>query len=78
MRRGRDGGQGQRIAGTSRIILISPAKPTLPVFSLQVHALSAGLKAYVTHYTANALSVCRESTGGHGYAAVNRLGAMRR
>lgn len=43
----------------------------------QVHALSAGLKAYVTHYTANALSVCRESTGGHGYAAVNRLGAMR-
>ena len=48
------------------------------MFSLQVHALSAGLKAYVTHYTANALSVCRESTGGHGYAAVNRLGAMRR
>lgn len=43
----------------------------------EVHALSAGMKAYTTAYTANALSVCRESTGGHGYAAVNRLGALR-
>ena len=42
-----------------------------------VHALSAGLKAYATHFTANALSVCREACGGHGYAAVNRLGALR-
>lgn len=42
-----------------------------------VHALSAGLKAYTTHYTAAALSVCREACGGHGYAAVNRLGALR-
>lgn len=42
-----------------------------------VHALSAGLKAYVTWHTANALNACRESTGGHGYAAVNRLGALR-
>eukprot|EP00195_Chlamydomonas_chlamydogama_P012817 CAMPEP_0202892802 /NCGR_PEP_ID=MMETSP1392-20130828/2490_1 /ASSEMBLY_ACC=CAM_ASM_000868 /TAXON_ID=225041 /ORGANISM="Chlamydomonas chlamydogama, Strain SAG 11-48b" /LENGTH=662 /DNA_ID=CAMNT_0049576893 /DNA_START=125 /DNA_END=2113 /DNA_ORIENTATION=+ len=43
----------------------------------EVHAISAGLKAYTTRYTANALSVCREACGGHGYAAVNRLGAMR-
>ncbi|XP_078440912.1 acyl-CoA oxidase 2 [Wolffia australiana] len=43
----------------------------------EVHALSAGLKAYVTAYTAKALSVCREACGGHGYAAVNRLGALR-
>eukprot|EP00199_Chlamydomonas_sp_CCMP681_P001411 CAMPEP_0119115636 /NCGR_PEP_ID=MMETSP1180-20130426/51673_1 /TAXON_ID=3052 ORGANISM="Chlamydomonas cf sp, Strain CCMP681" /NCGR_SAMPLE_ID=MMETSP1180 /ASSEMBLY_ACC=CAM_ASM_000741 /LENGTH=643 /DNA_ID=CAMNT_0007104711 /DNA_START=72 /DNA_END=2003 /DNA_ORIENTATION=- len=43
----------------------------------EVHALSAGLKAYTTSFTQNALSVCRESCGGHGYAAVNRLGAMR-
>lgn len=43
----------------------------------EVHALSAGLKAYTTGYTAAALSVCRESCGGHGYAAVNRLGALR-
>ena len=42
-----------------------------------VHSLSAGLKAYVTNYTANALSVCRECCGGHGYAAVNRFGAWR-
>lgn len=43
----------------------------------EVHALSAGLKAYTTHYTQQAISVCREACGGHGYAAVNRLGAMR-
>lgn len=42
-----------------------------------VHSLSAGLKAFVTSYTANALSVCRRSCGGHGYAAVNRLGGWR-
>eukprot|EP00271_Cylindrocystis_brebissonii_P009005 TRINITY_DN23584_c0_g1_i1.p1 TRINITY_DN23584_c0_g1~~TRINITY_DN23584_c0_g1_i1.p1 ORF type:complete len:698 (-),score=97.53 TRINITY_DN23584_c0_g1_i1:626-2719(-) len=42
-----------------------------------VHVLSAGLKAYVTSYTHKSLSVCRESCGGHGYAAVNRFGAMR-
>ncbi|KAK4256699.1 hypothetical protein QN277_006389 [Acacia crassicarpa] len=42
-----------------------------------VHALSAGLKAYVTAYTAKSLSTCRESCGGHGYAAVNRFGSLR-
>jgi acyl-CoA oxidase len=42
-----------------------------------VHSLSAGLKAYVTAYTADALSQCRRACGGHGYAAVNRLGAWR-
>lgn len=31
-----------------------------------VHALSAGLKAYTTAYTNTALSVCREACGGHG------------
>jgi len=42
-----------------------------------VHSLSAGLKAYTTHYTNAALSIARECCGGHGYAAVNRLGALR-
>ncbi|KAG2487507.1 hypothetical protein HYH03_013925 [Edaphochlamys debaryana] len=43
----------------------------------EVHALSAGLKAYTTSFTQAALSTCRECCGGHGYAAVNRLGALR-
>ncbi|CAA7401005.1 unnamed protein product [Spirodela intermedia] len=42
-----------------------------------VHALSAGLKSYITSYTAKSLSVCREACGGHGYAAVNRFGSLR-
>ncbi|EPS69661.1 hypothetical protein M569_05102, partial [Genlisea aurea] len=42
-----------------------------------VHALSAGLKSYVTSYTARSISVCREACGGHGYAAVNRFGNLR-
>ncbi|KAL8151887.1 hypothetical protein V2J09_021695 [Rumex salicifolius] len=42
-----------------------------------VHALSAGLKAYVTSYTARSISTCREACGGHGYAAVNRFGSLR-
>jgi hypothetical protein len=37
----------------------------------EVHCLSAGLKAYTTHLTAEALSTCRECCGGHGYAAVS-------
>jgi acyl-CoA oxidase len=42
-----------------------------------VHVLSSGLKAYITSYTAKSISICRESCGGHGYAAVNRFGALR-
>eukprot|EP00245_Coleochaete_scutata_P005256 TRINITY_DN18686_c0_g1_i1.p1 TRINITY_DN18686_c0_g1~~TRINITY_DN18686_c0_g1_i1.p1 ORF type:complete len:686 (-),score=144.71 TRINITY_DN18686_c0_g1_i1:359-2416(-) len=42
-----------------------------------VHALSAGLKAYISSYTARSLNTCRESCGGHGYAAVNRFGILR-
>ncbi|XP_021752742.1 acyl-coenzyme A oxidase 2, peroxisomal-like [Chenopodium quinoa] len=43
----------------------------------EVHALSAGLKAYVTSFTAKSISICREACGGHGYAAVNRFGSLR-
>mmetsp|Transcript_20899 Transcript_20899/g.54588 ORF Transcript_20899/g.54588 Transcript_20899/m.54588 type:complete len:668 (+) Transcript_20899:353-2356(+) len=42
-----------------------------------VHGLSAGLKAYASSFTAAALNVCREACGGHGYAAVNRIGQLR-
>ncbi len=32
----------------------------------EVHALSAGLKAYTTAFTQKTLSTCREACGGHG------------
>lgn len=43
----------------------------------EVHALSSGLKPAITAATAAGLDVCREACGGHGYAAVNRLGELR-
>ena len=40
-------------------------------------ALAAALKAYVTSETQQALQTARECCGGHGYAAVSRLGQLR-
>lgn len=56
---------------------IDAKKTRSPAAIEEVHALSAGLKAVVTSFTASALNTCREACGGHGYAAVNRLGALR-
>lgn len=54
-----------------------PAGVKDPDLQAQVHSLSAGLKSYVTAFTAAAINTCRESCGGHGYAAVNRFGSLR-
>ncbi|KAH8507787.1 hypothetical protein H0E87_010087 [Populus deltoides] len=64
---------------TSYLVEIYSQMKTTHVEQLvgDVHTLSAGLKAYVTSYTAKSLSVCREACGGHGYAAVNRFGILR-
>lgn len=43
----------------------------------EVHTLSSGLKPMVTWATHEAIDVCREACGGHGYSAVNRLGGLR-
>ena len=48
-----------------------------PQLVADVHALSAGLKAWTTSYTAKALNTCRETCGGHGFSANNRFGAWR-
>uniref|UniRef100_A0ACD5XVA0 Uncharacterized protein n=1 Tax=Avena sativa TaxID=4498 RepID=A0ACD5XVA0_AVESA len=45
--------------------------------SAHVHVLAAGMKSYITSYTAKSISICRESCGGHGYSAVNRFGSLR-
>ena len=42
-----------------------------------VHAFSAGLKAYITAYIAKALNTCRQSCGGHGHTTLNHFGALR-
>uniref|UniRef100_A0ACD5XZ15 Uncharacterized protein n=1 Tax=Avena sativa TaxID=4498 RepID=A0ACD5XZ15_AVESA len=42
-----------------------------------VHVLASGLKSYITSYISKSISICRESCGGHGYAAVNRFGVLR-
>lgn len=41
-----------------------------------VHATSAGLKAYCTWKTCQGIDLCRQCCGGHGYSAYNRLGGM--
>ena len=43
----------------------------------EVHTLSSGLKPMVTWATHEAIDVCREACGGHGYSAINRLGELR-
>jgi acyl-CoA oxidase len=43
----------------------------------ELHALSAGLKSYVSDRVAKLLIILREACGGHGYSALNRLGEWR-
>lgn len=40
---------------------------------LQLHALSAGLKAFTTWEANAAIEVCRMSCGGHGYSRSSAL-----
>ncbi|HEY4321598.1 MAG TPA: acyl-CoA dehydrogenase family protein [Gemmatimonadales bacterium] len=43
-----------------------------------VEALAAGLKAYTTWFTQQAVTDARECCGGQGYLAVNRIAVLRR
>lgn len=40
---------------------------------LQLHALSAGLKAFTTWAVSSAIEVCRMACGGHGYSRSSAL-----
>lgn len=41
-----------------------------------VHATSAGLKAFCTWKTLEGIDLCRQCCGGHGYSTYNKLGTM--
>lgn len=43
----------------------------------ELHATSAGLKAFGTWYANDAIEVCRQSLGGHGYSSYSGLATMR-
>ncbi len=56
---------------------LSDADPTTAGALLgDVHATSAGLKAFCTWKTLEGIDVCRQCCGGHGYSAYNKLGSM--
>lgn len=59
-----------------RYTLLKKGNPSEALVA-EVHAMSSGLKAHITAFTASAISVCREACGGHGYSALNRLGQLR-
>ncbi|KAF9962604.1 fatty-acyl coenzyme A oxidase [Mortierella alpina] len=42
----------------------------------ETHATSAGLKAFCTWSTLNAIEACRQTLGGHGYSAYTGLATM--
>jgi acyl-CoA oxidase len=43
----------------------------------RIEVLAAGLKAYASRHAQETLQACRESMGGRGYLAANRLGTLR-
>ena len=59
-----------------RYNLMKKGNPSDALIS-EVHAMSSGLKAHITAFTASAISTCREACGGHGYSALNRFGQLR-
>ncbi|KAG8430228.1 hypothetical protein GDO86_018209, partial [Hymenochirus boettgeri] len=42
----------------------------------ELHALSSGMKAYVTEICSNGVEVCRKACGGHGYSLFSGLPTM--
>eukprot|EP01114_Cavostelium_apophysatum_P015276 TRINITY_DN4127_c0_g1_i1.p1 TRINITY_DN4127_c0_g1~~TRINITY_DN4127_c0_g1_i1.p1 ORF type:complete len:713 (-),score=165.71 TRINITY_DN4127_c0_g1_i1:86-2179(-) len=41
-----------------------------------VHALAAGMKAFSSWTTRDAITICRDTLGGHGFSAYNRIARM--
>jgi acyl-CoA oxidase len=66
----------QMIVAKLQIIAGTTDKKILAM-DAEIHSISSASKPYASYASRDAIQECREACGGHGYAAVNRLGMLR-
>lgn len=47
-----------------------------PIWFLQLHALSSGIKAMVSDFCSQGTELCRRACGGHGYSSLSGLPSL--